>query len=277
MTRKKIYAAVAVLVTVSITTCSACRPNLELERESSPYTGPFDHAHATWGAVLAEVVHGDRVDYGALAAAPGELHRYLDELESITAEVYAAWSEPQQLAFWINAYNAYTLALVANEYPVSSIRSIGGPLSSVFDLRFIPLGSILPESGFGERISLGELEHEILRTEFDEARIHVAINCASVSCPPLLERPFVAPSLDEQLEAAARAFVTDTSRNRLDEQRVSSIFLWFKHDFVQAEGSLSRWINRYAGREALQGDADIRFLDYEWSLNDFRDESTPAD
>jgi len=242
----------------------------------SPETSDFDHDHAKWTEVLASNVDGDRFDYRAVRKDPAKLAAYVAELEAVTAEQLAEWSEKQRFAFWINAYNAYTIQLVTEKYPVKSIKDIGGLLSSVWDRHFIPLNALHPE-GKSKKLSLNDIEHEILRPRFKDARVHAAINCASQGCPPLPSAAFTAKKLDEQLDAQVRAWLADGKRNNFDEAKktlhLSKIFDWFKDDFVRDEKSVRAFVERYAPEEvrAWLSKADkvtIKHLDYSWKLND---------
>lgn len=235
----------------------------------------FDHTHAAWTSVLDAHVQGDRFDYAALARDRGPLDAYLAELATVTRAQLEAWTRAQRYAFWINAYNAFTVHLIVDAYPVASIKDLGSMLSPVWKKRFIPLGALDPD-GEGQALSLDVVEHGILRPRFEDARVHAAVNCASESCPPLRNEAFVAERLDEQLDEQVRAWLADPRRNRYDraseELRVSAIFDWFEDDFERDAGSVSAWIARYApAAEAAwiraADDLDVEFLDYSWELN----------
>ncbi|EPR66166.1 Uncharacterized protein DUF547 [Cyclobacterium qasimii M12-11B] len=205
-----------------------------------------------------------KVDYKGFIADVDKLDTYL-ALLSNNAPDRNAWSEAEQLAYWINAYNAYTIKLIINHYPVESIRDIGPKLSipivnTVWHLEFFEIG--------GKPASLDEIEHKILRKEFDEPRIHFAINCASISCPRLWNRAYTAKNLDAELEQSARSFINDPNYNDLANNRaaVSSLFSWFSSDFTK-NGSLVDFINQYATKP-LNKDAEITYKDYNWNLNE---------
>ena len=162
------------------------------------------------------------------------------------------------MAYWINAYNAFTIDLVVSEYPVKSIRNIGK--GSPWDIRFIKIQD--------KEYSLNDIEHKILRVEFDEPRIHFAINCAAISCPKLLNEAYVAEKLDLQLEAMAKEFINDAENNRISSKKaeLSNIFNWFKEDFTK-NGSLIEYVNQYANTKASPK-ARIVYLKYNWNLNE---------
>lgn len=257
----------------------ACSPAVEpvaqrSSQEPVSADAPFDHDHALLTEVLAKHVRGDRVDYAALKKDRATLGRYLATLAAVTPERVEGWTKPQRFAFWINVYNAYTLDLVLDDYPVDSIKDIGSLFTSVWDQRFIPLAGFDP-GGKDRELSLNDVEHEIMRERFEDARLHAAVNCASISCPPLRAEAFVAARLDEQLDAQVRDWLADPTRNRLDAKReelkLSKIFDWYAEDFERDAGSVQAWVARFAPEpEAawIDDDTKVRYLDYDWSLND---------
>ncbi|GIW42735.1 MAG: DUF547 domain-containing protein [Candidatus Binatia bacterium] len=240
--------------------------------ERQPRVCPqFDHEHAAWTAILQRYVSGGWVSYTELRdSGMPDLRRYLASLEAVCREDFDAWTEAEKLAFWINAYNAYTVKLILDHYPVKSIRSIGLLPGAAFRERFIPLQNVR-----GHLVSLNEIEHEILRREFREPRIHFAIVCASKSCPALRSEAYRASRLDDQLDDAARTFLRDVHKNRFDPVTrtlyLSSIFRWFREDFERAASSLPAFVAPYFDRstaaEILAPGVKVEFLDYDWSLN----------
>lgn len=173
-------------------------------------------------------------------------------------------------------YNAYTIDFVLSEYPnIDSIKELGSLFSSPWKKKLFPL--------FGEKRSLDEIEHGMIRKpgDFDDPRIHMAVNCASIGCPALRDEAFVAQQLDTQLEDGVRRFLGDSSRNRADEKGlwVSKIFDWYAVDFKKQSGSVAKWLAAYAKelssdsqvRAAVtKGSLRVRYLDYDWALNDRR-------
>lgn len=244
------------------------------EQEAAPAPAPFDHTHAAWDAILREHVQGPLFDYAALAKRRAPFDSYLGELEAVSADQLAGWTKDQRFAFWINVYNAYTVRKVIDNLPLKSIRDLDKNLglTNVFEQSWIPLNALHP-SGKDKRLSLNDVEHEILRKRFPDARVHAAVNCASWSCPPLLGEAFVADRLDDQLTAQMRAFLADRDRNSFDTKkgvaRVSRIFDWFKDDFVRDAGSVRDYLLRYAPADdqAFLRAAQVKFLDYDWKLN----------
>lgn len=232
----------------------------------------FDHQHASWNTLLKSYVRKGVVNYAGLKQAGGPaLDGYLRSLESVCPGDYDKWTREQKLAFWINAYNAYTVKLVLTHYPIKSIRSIGFLPGAAFRESFIPLKALR-----GEVLSLNDIEHEILRKEFREPRIHFAINCASKSCPALQSEVYRSATLDTQLTLATRQFVSDTSKNRFDAASstlyLSAIFDWFREDFERSSRTLPAFVARYAEPAIAAALSDgekvrVKFLDYDWALN----------
>lgn len=246
-------------------------------QEPQPARAEFDHTHAVWTEILAEHVVDDRFDYAALSKDRSKLDTYLHALAAVTPADHEAWTREQRYAFWINAYNAWTVHLIVKNYPLDSIRDLGTIFNKVWDKRFVAMQNFDLE-GKGRKLSLNEVEHEILRPVFEDARVHAAINCASVGCPPLRAEAFRPAVLNEQLEAQVRAWLADTRRNRFDPEKnvieVSQIFDWFGEDFVRDAGSVEAWIARYAPAEVAKWlttegvEPRKRYLDYSWRLNE---------
>jgi Protein of unknown function, DUF547 len=235
----------------------------------------FDHSHAELSALLARHVRGSHVFYQGLRAEQADLDRYLAGLRSIRPEAFAEFTREQRFAFWINAYNASVLDLIARNLPLTSIEDLSTKSEKVWKRAFVPLGALAPELR-KERLSLDDIEHSILRKEFEDARVHVAVNCASESCPPLRAEAYVAARLTDQLDEQMRAFLADASRNRIDprkrELELSALFDWFASDFVRDAGSVQAYVQKYApGTESDRAwikSGKLRYLPYSWKLND---------
>lgn len=227
--------------------------------------GTVAPSHQVWDQLVKKHVKSNgMVNYKGFIQDRAILEQYL-QLISSSAPDRKTWSKNEQLAFWINAYNAFTVKLIIDNYPTKSIKDLGPKLkipvvSDVWHYKFFKIG--------GVESSLDEIEHSILRKEFDEPRIHFAINCASVSCPPLLNEAFVPEKLETQLQKVAVAFVNDPSRNKLSPEavQISSIFSWFKGDFTK-KGSLIDFLNQYS-KIKIKPNAKISHLDYNWNLNE---------
>jgi hypothetical protein len=246
----------------------------------------FDRTHAAWSALLAKHVvlvdggKASQVRYAGFAADRAALKSYLDALSGVNQTEFDAWSKADQMAFLVNAYNAFTIELILTKYPdLKSIRDLGNVvLNSPWKRRFFTL--------LGKPQHLDGIEHETLRKPgvYDDPRIHFAVNCASIGCPMLREEAFIGSRLDAQLEEQTRRFLSDRSRNRYSPERnaleVSSIFDWYRKDFESGyRGFKTReqFFARYAAlladrpedRAAIEaGRAELRFLEYDWRLND---------
>ena len=247
--------------------------------ESSPVIEPpiveFDHEHKAWTAVLSKHVKGDRFNYKAVKEDQAALNDYLKTLHAVTPAELKGWKKEQRFAFWINVYNAHTIKKIVDNYPLDSIKDLSGAfgLKSVFDNEFITMKAHHPK-GDDDKLSLNDVENGIIRERFKDARLHAAINCASFSCPPLLNGAFVASKLEKQLDVQMRAFVIDTKRNRFDkkkgEARISEIFKWFDKDFERDAKTVRAFLIRFAPEEDAEflAKAKIRYIDYDWDLND---------
>ena len=228
----------------------------------------FDPSHALLSSVLRQHVREARVDYAALKAAPADLDRYLAQLASVPREEFKSWEPPARIAFLLNAYNAWTLRLVATHYPVKSIKEIGTLLSGPWDQRIVNL--------FGQTVSLDTLEHQVLRKEYNEPRLHFALVCAARSCPPLRDEAYVGERLSGQLDDQARRFLATASKNRVvaGERTVylSPLFKWYAGDFEKNSGSVLAALQSYWPKDAAaaleKGGFKIRYTEYDWSLND---------
>jgi hypothetical protein len=232
----------------------------------------IDHSYVAWTTILQRSVRNGQVAYAALQKDDEPLQAYLDGLSGTCAADYEGWSREQRLAFWINAYNAFTLRLILDHYPITSIRKIGWLPGAAFRKEFIPMPELK-----GSSISLDGIEHGTLRADFREPRIHFALVCASHSCPPLRNEAYRASDLNQQLDDQARTFLRDTRKNRFDPNTntlyLSLIFDWFRADFEAAAESVPAYIARYMDDPRVNGpEVRVEFLDYDWSLND---QSTP--
>ncbi|MDA0193915.1 MAG: DUF547 domain-containing protein [Bacteroidetes bacterium] len=228
------------------------------------YSTEAQPSHATYSLLLKEFVNDEGwVDYVGLGQNRDKLDNYLYILRNNHPE--DTWSKEEQIAYWINAYNAFTLQLILDNYPIESIKDIGSWLQIPFvntpwDIEFIEIE--------GRKYDLNNIEHDILRGEFEEPRIHFAIVCASYSCPKLGRNAYIAETLDQQLEAAAIDFINDKQKNQIapNSVSVSKIFSWFGSDFKK-QTTLREFLNKYS-KVRISKDADIGFLEYNWNLND---------
>ena len=251
-------------VTAVLATQLAAGPALAVDLD----TGLYDRLLRRHTRVVDDAA-GVRVDYQALARSD-DWKRLIANVASTNPDVLATRDE--KLAFWINVYNILAMDLVVRNQPIDSIRDIGSLFRPVWDR---PAGRV-----GGRRVTLAEIEHETLRP-MGEPRIHVAVVCASVSCPPLERRAWIADSLGDQLDAALRRWLADPATGlRVDRESrtlyLSRVFDWFEDDFAPAGGVLAfverympeddrRWLARYPGPR-------IRYLEYDWDLNGLNEE-----
>lgn len=248
----------------------------------------FDYGD--YGTALKRYVD-DRgmVDYRRLKANPEELLSYVKAVATLPRGQYEAWDDEAKIAFWLNAYNGLTLKAIIDHYPIKSsfLRSRIYPKNSI---RQIPgVWDKIRFTVMGRKMTLEHIEHKILRVEFNEPRIHMAMVCAAIGCPPLRNEPYTGARLGEQLDDQTRDFLGSRQKFRVDRGKrtvyVSPIFKWFAKDFVQTyaparnlsgqgrEGSaVLNFIAGYldeASQSALRrGGLKIKYLDYDWSLNE---------
>jgi hypothetical protein len=179
-------------------------------------------------------------------------------LDSVVRAFQAAppqksWSSNQQLAYWLNTYNVFTLKLIVDNYPTTSIMNLDG--GKTWDVKRIDIG--------GKKYSLNDIENTIIRPQFKDARIHFALNCAAKSCPPLHNEAFTAKNVQDLLEKRTRAFVRSSAMSLSQKEvKISKIFEWYSTDF----GDLVAFLNRYASVK-INPDAKIQYQEYDWKLN----------
>ncbi len=246
----------------------------------SVWASEFDHKH--WDQLLQQHVVSENggkstmVDYAAFQAKRDQLKQYLDALSTVRQSEFDGWSKDDQLAFLINAYNAWTVELILTAWPeLESIRDLGSLFTSPWEKAFIPL--------LGQEVSLDDIEHGLIRgsDRYEDPRIHFAVNCASIGCPALRAEAFTGAMLDAQLREQTEGFLSDSTRNRLHggALELSSIFKWYRDDFEKGwhgYESLEQFVLDYAESLQLTASAKaklaeekmpIDFLKYDWNLN----------
>lgn len=204
------------------------------------------------------------VNYKGLKEDRSKLKSYLTMLGENPPQ--ESWSDNQKLAYWINAYNAFTLELILRHYPVKSIKDIGSTIkipfvSTAWDVKFIRIGD--------EEYDLNNIEHGIIRKEFDEPRIHFALVCAAVSCPKLQNNAYFPDKLDAQLTRAAKEFLSNPEKNAIKNShkvQLSKLFDWYGGDFNN-DGTLVDYLNQYSPVQ-LNKNTKIEWMDYNWALNE---------
>jgi hypothetical protein len=242
------------MVTAYPTTNQDALPSFILKTKiakDSLYKEVFDHSG--FNALLQKNVSQEgKVNYAAFKKDRTVLRMYLFALGKYTPN--KMWSKQEKLAYWINAYNAMTIDLIIRNQPIGSIKEIDNPWKQ----SLWKLG--------GAMYNLDTIEHQILR-KMDDPRIHFAINCASFSCPTLLNEAYTAAKIEGQLQSATRRFVNDTQRNTIAPQAItiSKIFKWFSKDFKKNQ-SLIEFLNTYSTIK-IQRNANINYMDYNWELN----------
>ena len=244
-------------------------------------SGNFDHTYPNWESLLKKHVKWlpdnkqSRVNYKGFAADRAELKKVLDAFSAVPKAEFDKWTKPQQMAFLINAYNAFTVEVILTKYPdLKSIKDLGNFVTPTWKKKFFTL--------LGEERHLDWIEHEQLRPKYAEPRVHVAVNCASIGCPALFPESFTAAKMEAQLEDGMRRFLGDSTRNRYADGKleVSNIFKWFREDFekgnkgfAKLEDVFAKYADQLAAapadREKIKAKSvPISNLDYDWSLND---------
>lgn len=260
-----------------------------LATEEKKKTFSYDH----YAAVLKNYVDDQSlVNYKKLKAKPQRLENFVAAIGKLAPNSYNKWNDKEKIAFWLNAYNALTLKAIIDNYPIKS---------SFFRSRVYPRNSIRQISGVWDRITfsvmgkdltLEHIEHKILRKEFSEPRIHLALVCAAKGCPPLRSEPYTGKKLDEQLGDQSRKFLANPEKFRFDSLKrvlhISPIFKWFGDDFIKIttkkkpfiqysnkEAAILEFVSKYLAedhaffkpsRKAIR----IKYFDYDWSLNEQR-------
>ena len=228
-------------------------PDFAYSSNSEISGNPIIIDHQEWNTLLQKHVSSTgKVDYEGFKNDLAALQTYLDLLAKNLPQKSS--SKNATLAYWINAYNAYTVKLILDNYPVKSIKDIKNPWGQKF--------IILENRAY----SLEEIEHEILR-KMDEPRIHFAINCASYSCPNLLNEAYTESKIEKQLEHSATSFINDKTKNNVTKEKIeiSKIFDWFSTDF-KTNGTLNDFLNKYSSVK-INKNAIVKYKDYNWNLN----------
>lgn len=264
-------------------------------------TDSFDHSYATYNSLLNQYVINARVNYEGFINSRAEFETFLRALGSVDKDVFESWTEEQRLAFWINAYNAFTIKAIIDHYPIKRSFTLVGifyaPSDSILQIKGV--WTKLQFRALGNMVTLDEIEHQILRKKFNEPRIHMAINCASISCPDLRNEAYTPEKLEEQLADASINFVNNPDKGvYVNEQsgkvKLSKIFKWFGDDFINNYGS-KKLFNNYSLKEnavlnftseyieseevkeyLMNNKLKIGYLGYDWHLNEQTDTMSPS-
>lgn len=210
--------------------------------------------HSAFNALLsAHVSNAGLVDYAAIKSKVATLDNYLGYLSQNVPSSSA--SKNERLAFWINAYNANTIKLIVDNYPVASIMDLYG--GKAFDQKWIKMG--------GETLSLNDIENNKIRAKFNEPRIHFAVNCAAMSCPPILNKAWTAANVQSNLDARATAFINNSVYNKISagSVQISKIFEWYAKDFPT---DIVSYLNKYS-KTTINNSAKVGYIEYDWALN----------
>jgi hypothetical protein len=240
-------------------------PVLQIEEATAPPTAPVMErpaevaapqppSHEPWDKLLGQHVGTDgKVNYKGLKNDKAKLDAYLLALQNNPPQ--DGWTRNETMAFWINAYNAFTVKMILDNYPLTSIMKLDG--GKPWDKKWIKLGS--------KTYSLNNIENDILRPHYREARIHFAVNCAAKSCPPLLNKAWTADNLESNFDKQARAFVNNPKFNTISANRVkvSKIFEWYAADF----GNLIEFLNKFSTTR-ISPNAKVEYVEYDWGLNE---------
>ncbi len=249
--------------------------------QSTVAKNSFDHNHQLYSEILQSNVKTGMVNYKKLKKTPKSLNAYLFKLSRVKKSQFNQWSKQQQLAFLINLYNATTLKLIIDHYPLTSIKRIGNWLRGPWDQPVVKL--------FGKRITLNNLEHQVIRQRYNEPRIHLALVCAAKGCPVLRNEAYTAKKLNAQLNSQTKQLLRNPFKFRIDRQAkivyISPIFKWYGGDFIskyspkngfngfnKQQQSVMNFCSKYLAPREQQllrkGGYSIKFLSYDWSLNE---------
>jgi hypothetical protein len=231
------------------------------------YVTAFDMTHSKWTIVLKTHSNDGHVDYKTLKQNTTLLDSYLASIAELTSNDFERWKNEDQLACLINLYNASTIRLILDEYPVKSIKDIGFLPHAAWRKKFVFL--------WGDQVSLNHIEHELIRPRAkSNPEIHFALVCAAKGCPPLRTEAYTGDQLIKQLHDQGRTFLSNTSKNRINREtrtlHLSPIFDWYKDDFELNADSINEYLTtsfpKLIPPEAR--DFSIKWTEYDWDLNE---------
>ena len=247
------------------------------------------HLYDNYAIALKNYVNDKgMVNYKKLKAQPQELEKFITAIGGLEPNDYNGWNDNEKIALWLNAYNAFTLKAIIDNYPIKSgfFRSMYYPKNSIRQITGV--WDKMTFKVMGKDYTLEQIEHKILRKKFNEPRIHMALVCAAIGCPPLCSEPYIGEKLDSQLDDQSRKFLADSEKYRFSKTSIhlSPIFKWFADDFAKAYGTEERFAG-YDGQKAailkfivkyLEEDdkkwlkykirQKVKYLKYDWSLNE---------
>ena len=212
--------------------------------------------HANWSSLLKKhVTSAGKVNYKGFKKDVTKVDAYISDLKKHAPQ--SSWSSNEKKAYWINAYNAFTVKLILTKYPTKSIKSLKFNGKSAWDHKWIDIS--------GKKLSLNDIENVKLRKTFKDARIHFVINCASYSCPILLNKAITASNINQLLTQQTKKFLSDQTRNKIsaNKAQISELFKWYSTDF----GDIITFINKYSTTKVAKGTA-VTYLKYNWNINE---------
>ena len=279
----------SVAISVFVVVAVALTGNAVWAVEDKPENIAYNAGVEAYAEALKYVDDRGMVYYVGLKRDRRKLDQYVRNIGSLKRSVYEKWEEPAKVAFWVNAYNALTLKVIIDNYPIkaSFFRSMTYPSNSIRQISGV--WKKIKFRVMGRDMTLDQIEHSTLRAKFNEPRIHMALVCAAMSCPPLRNEPYEGDKLQEQLDDQARKFLADSSKFKIDRRantvRLSKIFDWFGKDFVKNhkprtgfaghDEQVAAPLNYFSGYLSDQNAAylrgskySVKFLDYDWTLNE---------
>lgn len=257
------FLPICTLAAVALTAVTGPSPATAGPSTAISVSAPVDHS-AFDRLLKKHVNEKGLVNYKGFKADEKAFNQYLATLSQNAPA--ASWSKSEQMAYWINAYNAYTIRLILDHYPVKSIKDIGSKIQIPFvttpwAAEFFSIG--------GKKMSLDDIEHGTLRKKYNDPRIHFALVCASISCPRLRNEAYTAAKLESQLDDQGQDFLNNPAKNKISKTsaQLSKYFDWYKSDWAENGQSVVKWVNKYS-KTKLDANAKITYQDYNWNLNE---------
>jgi len=258
MEKRKIYYSLVLAMLVTLSSCVSSK-GFDVKKVDDTFESASESVldHSDWDDLLkSHVTEDGLVDYKGFKSDIDKLSVYTSYLGQQKPD--DTWSAAEQLAYYINLYNAHTVKLIVFNYPVKSIKDIDATISP-FLKNIVTIGD--------KELSLADIEKGILQ-KMNEPRIHFAINCASISCPKLMDEAYTAENVDELMDRAAKEFInSDNNDISEDKAQVSEIFKWYKKDFLNNSASITDYINKYSNTK-INSDVKLTYKGYDWNLND---------
>ena len=213
-------------------------------------------SHSSWDALLSRHVTSEgKVNYDGFKSDIAKLDAYLNLIGNNEAK--PGWTQAEKKAFWLNTYNAWTIKLVLERYPVNSIKDVS---AKPWDKRFIKVGA--------NTLTLNDIENKIIRRQFKDARIHFAVNCAAISCPKLSNKAFTLLNVEKELDRLTKEFFKSENVKLVEKSaQLSKIFEWYAEDFIQESESVLKFVEQYSGM-TFHSKVKVNYLDYNWKLNE---------